>query len=147
MANNYLQFSTELTGLNKEHVAWFKKHLNENDKDDPSSPFKKAYEGDECFPCVQCEIEEDRVWFYAEESGSIEHVVEVVQTFFNVFKLHDRFFMLTWACTCSKPRVDEFDGGAVFVTSKNSKWQDSGTFLSRCKDQWLKRCAKKKELR
>lgn len=139
MANNYLQFSTELTDLNKEHVAWFKKHLDEDDKNDPSSPFKKVYGADENFPYIQYVVETDRVWFYAEESGTIEHVVEIVQIFFNAFKLHDRFFTMTWACTCSKPRVDEFDGGAVFVTSKNVKYQDSGTFLTRCEKQWKKR--------
>ena len=36
---------------------------------------------------------------------------------------------LTYATTCSKPRVGEFGGGAVFVTAHEIKWQNAYDFV------------------
>lgn len=138
MANNYTLFSAELKELTKEHLYWFKKHLVPRDQAPPDSAFEEVYEQDEHFPSFQFGIEEKGVWFYSEDSALVEDVVVAVQVFFNAFNLHDRSFDMTWACTCSKPRVDEFDGGAVFVTSKNTKWMNTGMFLGECAAQWKK---------
>ena len=54
------------------------------------------------------------LWLYAEESGNPDHVAWLVQKFLQKFR-PDQYWSLTWAATCSKPRVGEFSGGAVFV--------------------------------
>ena len=56
------------------------------------------------------------LWFYAEESGSPDNVAWLVQKFLKRFR-PDQCWSLTYAATCSKPRVGEFGGGAVFVTA------------------------------
>ena len=71
------------------------------------------------------------LWVYADESGDVDRVVHLVQKFLKKFR-PDQCWSLTYATTCSKPRVGEFGGGAVFVTAKETKWQNASDFI---KDQ------------
>jgi hypothetical protein len=41
----------------------------------------------------------------------------------------DQCWSLTYATTCSKPRVGEFGGGAVFVTADAISWQNAYGFI------------------
>ena len=42
----------------------------------------------------------------------------------------DQCWSLTYATTCSKPRLGEFGGGAVFVTADNIRWNNSYDFVA-----------------
>lgn len=55
--------------------------------------------------------------------GDLMAAVLVVQAFFKAFN-DARTFTLTWAETCSRPRIGEFGGGAVVVTrDKIDMWR------------------------
>lgn len=56
------------------------------------------------------------VWIHDHEgNGEPILAMRVVQAFFRAFS-DDGIFWLSWAETCSKPRVGQFGGGAVVCT-------------------------------
>jgi hypothetical protein len=57
------------------------------------------------------------LWVYAEEYGDLELLAHLVQQFLKRFRTQDSW-TLGYACTCSKPRVGEFGGGAVYVDAE-----------------------------
>jgi len=138
MSNNYLQFSEELRLIFKEK-KWFKKYLlsysekEERKKDLKNNPFADLYENlnDENFPDFSWALEKNGLWIYSEEQGNVEHATLVVQRFFQVFKHYDRFFTISWAETCSAPRLSEFGGGAVFITHKEISYCPISTWLEK----------------
>jgi len=67
-------------------------------------------------------------WFHHDESINMEQVVAFLELWAELVKL-DKPIVATWACTCSKPRVDEFDGGGVVITKDGSHWF-SGSYLA-----------------
>jgi|GEM_PF-5929575 len=42
---------------------------------------------------------------------------------------NDEVLGFTWASTCSKMRIDEFDGGGVVFAAKNAKWINSHSWM------------------
>jgi hypothetical protein len=68
------------------------------------------------------------LWIYAEEGGDVERVAHLVKKFLKKFRPGE-CWSLSYATTCSKPRVGEFGGGAVFVTADDVKWQSTYIFL------------------
>jgi len=56
--------------------------------------------------------EPGQIWIYGEESGDIEVAICAIETIQTVLQL-DTPHVFSWAYTCSKPRLDEFGGGAV----------------------------------
>lgn len=65
------------------------------------------------------------LWVYAEECGSPQNVAWLIQKFLKRF-CPKKHWIMTWACTCSKPRVGEFSGGAILVTANAIRWFDPG---------------------
>lgn len=147
MANNYLQFSTELALNNDEEKEWMKRYLPLFDGECEGAPellkslareaeLAGTPEGylaikrlvtDEC--CTSWQLDkDDRVWFYAEECGEPKMILALVHVFLARFNRDDTF-TLTWASYCSKLRLDEFGGGAGYATKKN--------FDLRCGDWWI----------
>jgi hypothetical protein len=55
-------------------------------------------------------------WIHASESGNLDQVASFISAFLRRFR-PTHSWGLTWAETCSKPRIGEFGGGAVFVTA------------------------------
>ena len=70
------------------------------------------------------------LWLYAEEYACLDRVAHLVQLFLRKFRPQE-CWSLTYATTCSKPRVGEFGGGAVFVTVRDIKWENSHDFIER----------------
>lgn len=68
------------------------------------------------------------LWLYTEEWGNPSRVAHLVQKFLKDFR-PDQCWVLTYATTCSKPRVGEFGGGGVFVTTEAIRWQNAYDFL------------------
>jgi hypothetical protein len=94
------------------------------------------------------------LWLHTEESGCPERAAQLVQKFLKEFRPQE-CWSLTYATTCSKPRVGEFAGGAVFVTADEIKWQDASdsteqerkVFLeNRCHRQETERLTQEAEL-
>ena len=139
--NNYLQFSEGLESLTSEEADWLKHQLEEvpAGKGKVDRPrFLMDFAG--------CEETDDydygfewrfstpdatnglRLWLYAEDNGDPDRVACLVQKFLKKFR-PDECWSLTYAATCSKPRVGEFGGGAVFVTADAIRWQNAYEFV------------------
>ena len=68
------------------------------------------------------------LWLYAETWGDVTNVAWLVQKFLKQFR-PDQCWSLSYSATCSKPRVGEFGGGAVFVTADTIRWQNAYDFI------------------
>ena len=69
------------------------------------------------------------LWVYAEEYGDVDRLAHLVQKFLKRFRPQDSW-SLGYACTCSKPRVGEFSGGAVHVTADKIAWENAADFIA-----------------
>jgi len=125
VANNYLQFSEELK-LTPKQAVWVREELEKADKiEEPdigeAGPgFDWAFEGTPDKPTL---------WLHADEQGDAEKAAYFVQAFLRKFRLK-RAFTLSWAETCSRPRLSEFGGGAIFVTAKKIEWLSTYSWLA-----------------
>lgn len=134
MADNYLQFSESLDSLTLEEAAWLREQLAEDpfancprflldfadrEADDTDYGFQYDLHGDS---------QDHHVWISAEERGDVERVAHLVQKFLRRFR-PDQCWSLTYAATCSKLRIGEFGGGAMFVTTDDIRWNDSYDFV------------------
>jgi hypothetical protein len=130
MANHYTQFSTSIQ-LTLAQAAWAQATLTnleipkeqggEQVADEPLgfTWVIRAIPGTE---------RKKELVMYSEESGNVESVVGLVQRMMRKFPAI-RPWGMEWAYTCSKPRVGEFGGGAVFVTRKGTKWHSTSAWL------------------
>lgn len=148
MANHYLSFSEVLSALSVEETAWLRTQLESveepapdeaGDTPDPGGPrFLRDYQGD------PDELEEDgfqyrflsdksqgtkqQLWVFGEESGDLGKLAHLVQKFIGQFRPEESW-SLTYATTCSKPRVGQFGGGALFVTANSIDFHDVWDWL------------------
>jgi len=95
--------------------------------------YEPSFSTDPEFQYQFCDDEPDldwgrHLWLYSDECGNPDQVAQFVQKFLRQFRPHD-CWSLTYSCTCSKPRVGEFGGGAVFVTADEITWQSSHDFI------------------
>jgi hypothetical protein len=141
MANHYTLFSEGIGDLTEEERAWCHarlKHLEATlptldhdgmDEDgSPCAPEDKAYVNGSQWLGFQWAIKPDGgahfLWMYAQESGDVEQVALFAREFLVRFRPQS-CFSLTWAATCSKPRIGEFSGGAVVVTADEMTWNSA----------------------
>lgn len=140
MANNYLQFSQQLTLSpdEKKEREWCEDRLNEiwelfdawDGTDEDRLNFSDSQQDWLAFESLGFEwkLDDDGLWVYAEEFGNPEAVAAFIQEFLIEFNRTDSW-ALTWANTCSKPRIGEFSGGAAFVTATDVKFMLADTWL------------------
>lgn len=133
MANNYMLFSEMLPLANKEEREWLQIEIEQ---------IENMSEGEGLG--FDCKFENDGLWIYAEESGNVDAVAAFVQYFLKKFH-PDKYWTMTWACTCSRPIIGEFDGGAVFVTARGISFNNSGAWLNKVKDRHRNKTALKRE--
>jgi hypothetical protein len=133
MADNYLEFSVALDLKSDEERRWLQQQLEEveHEAGDDMPRFLLDYpdrdEG-ETFAGFEVAWHDDSVSFYAEEGVNVGHLVHLVQKFLRQFRPNEAW-SVTWAETCSKPHVDEFGGGAAFVTADEVKWMSAHQFV------------------
>jgi len=136
MANNYCLFSDMVYNLKEKEIAWIKDIL----QDPEDMPEEEAelwcetyWEGDEdripeYWPGFSWAIENDggflNWWIYSEEGGNLENVAKAVGMFLARFRPTETF-TLTWAATCSKPRIGEFSGGVLAVSALSTLWMNA----------------------
>ena len=158
MADNYLQFSQVIANLTEAEEAWLDEQLQpirvfgETEFPEDAVPAELAnkeadwtgarflrdnpdYDPDWQVLGFECEIHDDdeegwgrHLWVYAEESGEPDNVAWLVKKFLKKFR-PDQCWSLTYATTCSKLRVGEFGGGAVFITADTICWQNAYGFI------------------
>jgi len=69
---------------------------------------------DEVCGCVTEIIDEDGVWFHNDDHLDPDHVEEIARSLVEDLEIDEPFYC-SWAYTCSKPRIDEFGGGAFVI--------------------------------
>lgn len=167
MANNYLVFSEVVPQLTAEEEAWLRQQLQlvavqdgqEVEIDDvDDAPQSAQWSGPRFLrdnaglnsACdvrgFQFEFHDDHepegwgrhLWLYAEEYGEPGIVAWLMQKFLKRFR-PSQFWSLTYATSCSKPRVGEFGGGTVFVTADEIQCQDAHDFAQDCTQSFQRR--------
>ena len=159
MADNYLQFSEVLPNLSPEEETWLKDQLQdirvfgereclEDDMPAELADAEPEWRGprflrdcgdfDPAWNTLEFQYAFDddehdgdwgrHLWLYAEDNGNPDYVAWLVRKFLKKFR-PEECWSLTYATTCSKPRVGEFAGGAVFVTAEEIKWQNAYEFI------------------
>lgn len=159
MADNYQEFSEVIPKLSKEEAAWLKEQLeiiavfDKEEYTEDSLPESRSLDEAEWIGCRALRDVEDydscagvdagfqyefrdgddatlgrHLWIYAQDWGYVDNVAHLVRKFLKQFRPDD-CWSLTWASTCSKPRVGEFGGGAVFVTASDIAWDVAHEFV------------------
>jgi len=126
---------------NKKEFEWAKKELarlseERDENDNPKIDFQYQLEESQAKP------KNYGLWMYTEEAGEPGMVAEFVQSYLKEFHPDD-IWTLTWAATCSKPRLGEFSGGGVVVTAKKLYFVEAGCWVSKKVSELKKRLEKK----
>lgn len=114
MAQNYTLFSVALEKLTDQEVDWWAKKIEEVTEDEFNDDGPNG-------AIFDLNLETKEIWIYAEESGNIEYVADALQAFLAA-NCPDKYTILTWAVTCSRPRPGEFSGGGVLISATEQKW-------------------------
>ena len=118
MANNYTESSSKLQ-LTLEQSKQAQAII------DAARAAYMALDPDESEPTGCFDLEDDCVWMYHDESIDVEFVAFLAQALLEAFEI-DEPFVFSWSYTCSKPRLDEFGGGACAVRrGKDPVWVDA----------------------
>lgn len=114
MANNYDEFSEMIPCETKEQQDYLIQEL------------AVAVEFDDGERVSACEFEADGkdVWIYSQESCDLDALADVIAAFQLGFNIDDPW-TLTWAGTCSKPRVGNFGGGGIVVYKGKTHWMNT----------------------
>jgi len=73
------------------------------------------------------EMVENGVWIYSDETINPERAEALVRELVEELDLPG-VYVCSWSYTCSKPRIDEFGGGAFAVKKgKDTIWVDAAT--------------------
>jgi hypothetical protein len=159
VADNYLDFSEIIANLTEEQEAWLKEQLQpirvfgakEYPEDAVPAELAETEPDWAGVRCLQDKTDYDpqydalgfqynfhddhdtegwgrHLWFYTEGWGDASNVAHLVKKFLKMFR-PDHCWSLTYSTTCSKPRVGEFSGGAVFVTADTIQWENAYDFI------------------
>lgn len=119
MANNYLQYSFELTDLTPEEAGALEEafQLATADEDEPDCGGISG---------TNWNIRTNKkgvtsCWIHAEEYGDPGTVAELLQEWLEKLD-SDRIIAFTWAETCEMPRSGEFSGGGVVIIKDEVIW-------------------------
>lgn len=124
MADYYTQYSAEIDNLTDGEIKWLEVRLKDiEDARADDDDFDQDIDD-----LGQMELRDRTIWFYGEESGDPRAVADFVQGFLKQFRPNDSFSM-GHTFSCSRPRLDGFGGGAVFVTAERIEHLDSFSWL------------------
>ena len=117
MSNNYTQFSTLIKCENEEQQRQLLADIRNEDSDDG--------------PACQANPDSNsnhNVWVWSDDEANIEELVRIVCDFQLAFDIQEHWSM-EYAVTCSRPRLDEFGGGAVVCYRGEAQWMSSASFV------------------
>jgi hypothetical protein len=175
VANNYLNFSEVLPRLTAEEEQWLEHQLEvvsvfgdrefAEGEDIPDDVEGEEWNGCRAYrdmpdydadygdgPGFEYAFETDsdsdgwgrHLWVYAEEGACLDRLSHLIKKFLKQFR-PDQCWSLTYATSCSKPRVGEFGGGALFVTADEILWQNAYDFIEQQHAAFKQRRATKQE--
>lgn len=133
MANNYVEASFCVDNLTEDELAWWKKERlrecpEDMDPEDMEVPISYNWVIGPVAPSLPSLPEGNSVWFSHDESIDIDVAAMVIQRFLKECR-PEGSVGFCWAETCSKPRLDEFGGGACFITAKLIEWNGAYSWL------------------
>ena len=140
MADNYVLFSESIPVLSRQEQDWVRRLLAPEGDGPPDwlafSLHADAIDLDD-WPGFQWEIQlpTQDLWLYAGESGNVLHVGEFVRALLSRFRPSECWH-LSWAETCSKPRLGEFGGGGLFVTASSVQSWSAHEWLAQRRAQF-----------
>jgi len=121
MANNYCE-SSSFMDIDPTKIAQAEAIIERITKEMETEDPEKGYEG---YCDVNVEVRDDGVWFSHDESINPEHVAIIAREIIEELEIDEPFYC-SWAYTCSKPRIDEFGGGAfVIQRGQDTYWVDA----------------------
>ena len=118
MADNYTQFSFELSLNKPEQYEYIKQWVMARHLEMESDEWFEQYNG------ITLEFNENNgsVWIHDDGGcGDVEAAIYLVQSYLVHINAPDFYGVyFSWANTCSKPRLNEFSGGGIVVTRNNT---------------------------
>jgi len=122
MADNYLEFSEVIDNLTTAEGDWLDQQLDTDAKADcpvflADFPGRDPYDTD-CGFTYSFEEYGGRRWLSltSAEGSNVDYLTHLIGKFLRRFR-PDQCWSLTYSISCSKMRIGEFGGGAVFVTA------------------------------
>ena len=118
MANNYQESSSYLT-LPEDKLDAAMEIVEKEMKKIEEDENGYGYCG------VSAEMIDNGIWFYGEETINVDELEQIAREVIEQLEIDEPFYA-SWSYTCSKPRVDEFGGGAfAIVRGKPTVWIDA----------------------
>lgn len=131
MADTYIQFSILLDEVDHNEADHIWNRTRFYERNDVDTGWTVDYDA-----------EKYTLWLYADTDGNVEAFADMLQDF---IKLTGRDpITFTWSQTCSKPRPDEFTGGACLVEKDSIEFWNA-TFWAMRQIARLEAEAKEKE--
>jgi hypothetical protein len=115
MANIYTQFSVIVPWQGPARPALLAK-LRESDDPGRLSP-----------PC-EFEDQPEGIWLYSEDTCDLNGLVAILAEVQSGFGLPP--FGFEFSVSCSRPVLDEFGGGAVFLKDGEATWLNTSSWLA-----------------
>jgi len=73
-------------------------------------------------------ISDSGLWIYSEESANITHIVHAIHQTMNHYNTPG-YVAFEWSYSASKPMLDAFGGGAVFISAEECLYHTTGNWL------------------
>lgn len=125
MANSYMLFSEMIPVANDEQREFVTSLLTGKE---PPEDLPDDWDDIDEFDACKIVQESAGIWISTDESGEVERVANAVASWQMTFGIEEPW-SLTYATTCSKPRLGEFGGGAVFVYKGTIKWTNAYSWV------------------
>lgn len=124
MANHYQQFSVSVRLHGKVAASWIADTMRERRRE-RRLLIEKGYtkEADEIAGDFDSSIDDDAYLCIADAGGdgNVQHAAEFLRELIKLGYVTGPV-AIYWADTCSRPRPDEFVGGAAVVTKRRIEW-------------------------
>ena len=123
MADYYTMFSTTISYQTEDQRDWLLDKLGSGVIDDNDG---------ESYPV--CDIVDEpgdqAIWVYENEGGGdLDALFDIVAEFQKLFSIETPWH-ISWANTCSKPRLEAFGGGAVFIHKGELAYMSTDSWIA-----------------
>jgi hypothetical protein len=151
MTDYYLGCSQMIADLTVPEKAWLEHTLRPYDmlSEDEIQERMKQFGLDEYdveeFPGFDWSYQDPDggIWIRSDESVNLDHLAEIVQLFLKKFRPDDSWSM-EWGCWASRPVLDGYGGGAMFITAEEQCWHNTGDWIRQQEEARAKKKFKEK---
>lgn len=137
MANNYIEGSI-LIQLPRKALIYAAELYARMCEETLTPEDKESIQWDDNFNGIEpfhLEVSSHSMALWNEDCFPAELVASFVHHLLKKFNLN-QVVVITWAEYCSKPRPDEFGGGAVFVCKNAIDFLDQSAWIEECKKKY-----------